>query len=117
MEKAHRIAMGRKSQPEEGNLEDAVGTGLGGGGDPGSCDVGGGPLEEDEGRGAGSALADAAPEADEVLPAVESAVKEGVGDAARSGSARCPGANQGLGAPAAVAHGEPDGAVGCGGAA
>lgn len=111
MEEADGIAVGGQAQPDEGNLDDSMGARLGGGRNAGSGDVGGAPFEEEEGRGARRAVANTAPEADEGLPAVEGAVEAGVGDAGGA-AAGGPGANKCFGAPAAVAHGEPDGAIG-----
>lgn len=87
MEEVDRLAVGREAQPEKGHLEDAVSIagGLRRRGDTEPGDVGGAPLEEDEGRRARAAVADAAPEPDEVLPAVEGLVESREGGTATEG--------------------------------
>lgn len=68
-EEAQGVPAWGEAHPEEGDLEDAVAPGARRGGHGGGGDGGGAPLEEDERRG-GCGGADAAPEADEVLPAI-----------------------------------------------
>ena len=101
-----------ETHPEERRFGDTVGDGIGvgsGRGNPRSGDEGWAPLEEEQGRDSGST---SAPEAEEILPAVEGVVEvlEGESGVFSLG----PLGDAGVGAPPALAHREPE--LGVGGA-
>ena len=98
----------REAHPEERRFGDTIGVRIGvGRGNPRSGDEGWAPLEEEQGRDSGSA---SAPEAEEILPAVEGVVELLEGDGGLLG----PLGDAGVGAPPALAHREPE--LGDGGA-